>query len=439
MKHSRIIEILIAFVLFFLLIRNVFAEPANIQSTSVSLNIPSLIEYIKKNNADILNAADNLKFTKYQIDETKSITRPSVNFTAGYARLKDELYNSAFSSNYSYKISLQQPLFTYGQIESAIKIAEHYYKSSEKDYANTVKNITLAASKMLYTIKLLHYQREIFKASEKTFSEHCANVKARFDAGDATKVDFLNAKVNFEQIKPRIIEIDNKIQTLKNELKIMLNLDMKTEIVVTEEIKNKPEILKQFNTQDYYDKCLKGSEPLAKMNERLEILKLQKKIAHNTLRPSIGLVTSFGGVSDLPGELITDPKKNAMIGINLNFPVFDGFKSRNQVREFDVQIQTLERDISTLKNIILKNLETYASNIIQYTKQIEADMYVNEQAEEAARVTFENFQAGSSVNLDVIESEKNKLNAKISLITDNYYLLITLLDLKNLAGMELDK
>lgn len=334
---------------------------------------------------------------------------------------------------------MQQPLFTYGQIESAIKIAEHYYKSSEKDYVNTVKNITLAASKLLYTIKLLYYQREIFQASEKTFSEHFANVKARFEADDATKVDYLNAKVNYEQIKPKIIEIDNRIQTFKNELKIMLNVDLKTEISVNEEIKNQDEKWKTVNLQEVYDRCLKSNETLAKMNERLQILKLQKKIAQNTLRPSIGLITSFGAVSDDAGELISDPKKNAMIGINLNFPIFDGFKAKNQVREFDVQTQILERDIASLKNNIMKNLETYINSIYQYTKQIEADMYVKEQAEEAARVTFENFQAGSSVNLDVIEAEKNKLNAKIALITDNYNLLITSLDLKNLAGMDLDK
>ncbi len=431
---------LIIFICAMIMITRLGYTDENTAAQKHSFDLTRLIEYIKKNNMDILNSLDNLKYTKYLIDETKSLSRPVVNFESNFTRLKDESYeNKNFTNNFNYKFSLAQPLFTYGKIESAIKISEHYYRSSEKDYELTVKNVTLAAAKLLYAVKLLEYQREIYQASENTFLEHFNNVKAKFEADDATKVDYLNAMVNYEQIKPKIIDIDNKITTIKNELKILLNIDLSAELITTEDIIVSTQEDKKYNPKDIFEKSIKTNEAFQKMNEQLEILKLQRKMSQNTLRPSVSLITTLGANAKNAEDLFGSAKNNAMAGINLTFPLFDGFKAKNQVREFETQIKMLERNIVSFKNNLLKNIETLTNSLKQIAKQIAADQYVCEQAEEAARVTLENFRAGSSVNLDVIESEKNKLNAKISLISDKYNFIINSLDLKNAAGVVLNE
>ncbi|MBP7652835.1 TolC family protein [Candidatus Dependentiae bacterium] len=406
-------------------------------NSSISIKINDLFELIKKNNIEIINKRENLKYTKYQIDEVKSVSRPDIKFETNMTRYKNETFNEPGPfNNYDYKISFIQPLFTYGKISSAIKASKHYYKNAEHDYNITEKDFILNAVQLYYTIKLLDHQKNILLSTEKTYFEHLENTKIRFEAGDVTNVDYLSAKVNYEQIKPQIISVDNKIYNLKNELKLLLNIDMNQNIIIIDDIKiSNIDITK--NNINFFESALKNDERIAKLEESIKILELQKTIAKNSLRPSINLIANYGGSADDLGSMLKKESENALIGINLTFPLFDGYKSKNQVAEFEIQIQSNIRSLNLMRNTLKKDIENKLNDIDHYKKQIKSNELLLEQSEEAFRISNENYKAGASINLDVIESEKNRLTARLALIESKYNYLICIYQLKRLAGIDL--
>jgi len=406
---------------------------------SINLNLENLMDYIAQNNVQIANQRDNLRYTKHQIDETKSVSRPAVTLSSDYTRSKSgsESGNSGPFNYYDYKINLVQPLFTYGKISSAIKIAEYYYNRAEYDYKNTVKSVELAAAQMLYSIILFQHQKEILLSTENTYSEHLANVKIRYDAGDATKVDYLSAKVNYELMKPQIIAIENRIENMKNELKLLLNLDLTARLIINEEIAT-PESLKEpINKDALISVALKNNENISRLESTIKISELQKKIAANELRPSVNLIANYGGGAKTAEKIFDRKNENALIGVNINFPLFDGFKAKNQVAEFDIELSTEKRNLKLLKDTISKDIENKLNDLIQISKLIKSNEYVLEQANESFRITKENYNAGASINLDVIEAEKNRLAAKLSLIEAKYNYIIATLELKKMLGVKL--
>ncbi|HPG29638.1 MAG TPA: TolC family protein [bacterium] len=418
----------------------IFASFLNANETgisSVSLGINDLFDLVKKNNIDIINKRENLKYTNYQIDEVKSAARPDVKFETNMTRYKNEtLKEPGPFDNYNYKVSLVQPLFTYGKVSSAIKAAKHYYNAAEYDYRITETDVALNAIQIYYAIKLLEHQKNILLSTEKTYYEHLENIKIRFDAGDVTNVDYLSAKVNYEQVKPKIIEVENNISNTKNELKLLLNLDLNTNLIITDDIK-------YFETdpakskKNYYETALKNDNNIGKLVESIKVLELQKKIAENTLRPSLNLIANYGGEGDEFGKIFKSENENALIGINLTFPLFDGFKSKNQVKEFKIQIESSVRTLNLMKDTIKKNIENKINDIDQFNKQIKSNETLLEQSEEAFRIANENYKAGASINLDVIESEKNRLTARLALIESKYNYLICVYQLKKLIGVDL--
>ncbi|HON56276.1 MAG TPA: TolC family protein [bacterium] len=409
---------------------------ANDYGKKIDIPLDWLINHLEKNNVQILNQRNNLEYTKYQIDETKAAARPYLGLEASYMRQKlAGVRNSSSFDNYNYAINLAQPLFTYGKISTAIKIAQDYYQLSESDYSKTIKDITLAAAEIMYSIKMLEYRIKILQSTQKTFAEHFKITELRYKIGDAAQVDYLSARVNYEQIAPIITELENKISNLKNELKLLLNLELDIDLIVKEDIIRDTSIT--IDKKNVIDSALKNNDDLKKLKENYEITLLQKKIAENTLRPELNFIASYGGTSDDINNILKKDKENALIGVKLNFPIFDGFRSKNQVSQYSIKLQNLERTLKQYKDSIVKEATNIINDLEFYKKQIAANETLVSAAQEAFRIAQENYNAGAAVSLNVIESEKDKLNAQLKLLESKYNFILTHLKLKQISGLKL--
>ncbi|HOK41143.1 MAG TPA: TolC family protein [bacterium] len=404
---------------------------ANSSDTVIYLDFGKVLNIIESQNISIINKREYLKYTLFEIDEAKSAARPNLKFQSDISKLKSYQMKEA-SNVYSYKINLYQPLFTYGKINTAIEIAKHYYKNSELDYKNTIRETQLQAIIYLYTLQYLEEKLKLLENSEKSLYEHLIMVKNKFSAETVTELEYKTAEVAYHQIKPQILAIKNEIENLKNDLRLLLNLDIKKEIVITEEIKI-PSQIPDFNNQDFIIEQIKKNENIKKLYENLEIIKLQKKIAKNSLRPELNLISNYGS----GGNTFSNSFNNSdyFYGVELNFPLFDGYKSSNEVKKFDIEIENLNREINYLTMKIINEINKENNNIKFYNEQIKVNTLLKEQSEEAYRIAKENYSAGAAINTDVLDAEQNRLNANFLLLESKYNILISINKLKYLLSL----
>lgn len=396
------------------------------------LNLKILLQTIEKNNVEVINKRENIKYKSYQIEETKSQSRPAVTLQSNYSKLAVSQSGSSSYDNYNYKIELLQPLFTYGKISTAIKISDYYSKNAELEYELTLRKKQLNGIFLLYTIKLLESKRQILLATEKSLFEHLKNVKTRVEVGSVTNLDYLTAEVNYKQVCPQIIGLENAIENAKNDLKLLLNLDLTTGIIINEDFEI--EDFSKFTKDRYLKSAVEEDESLNRLRKQLKILELQKVIAKNSLRPDLNLITNFGGSANKFNNIIEE--EEYYFGVNLNFPLFDGWKSKNQVNQFEIEINSTKRDIDILKKKLKIEIEKEMNNLKQYKTQIEVNKFLVGQSDEAYRVAKQNYINGAAINTEVIEAEKNKLNSKILLVESKYNYIISLMNLKYLLSQK---
>jgi len=402
-----------------------------VNAENILISKSNLYKLLMKNNFDIQNKKENLKYTNYQIKETKSIVWPTLKLEYNFAKLKSYVVPQ-IDKDHNYKFSLVQPLFTYGKISTAIDIAEHYYKTSELDYKQIKRKVYLDSLILMYKIKLMEENKKILLFSKKLLEQLLYNTKQKFKAGSVTKLDYLSSQVSYQKIIPKIMDINTNIINLKNELKQKLNYNLKNNLIIKCDLKMK---YKEFNKKTLIKKCFDGNEDLKKLRQNKTINNLQKKLSENYLRPSLNFIGSYSGDDETFSRMVK--KNDYYLGLNLTFPLFDGFKSKYQEKQFDSKNINLERNLNNLKQNLELYIEFYLNNLKKSLKQISTNKIIIKQAEEAYRISKLNYENGNSIYTEVIDSENKLMESKIELSTSYYNYIYFLLNLKYITNSKI--
>jgi outer membrane protein TolC len=134
------------------------------------------------------------------------------------------------------------------------------------------------------------------------------------------------------------------------------------------------------------------------------------------------------------GKLYERAFPNSNIGVQLNFPIFQGTKRTYQVRAARWQVERLDWDIVSLQSIIRTEYEQalalYKGNLANYNALKENVQL----AIEVYNVIRLQYQQGIKTYLDVIVAESDLRTSQINLYTATYQLLVSKIDLQKALG-----
>jgi outer membrane protein len=219
--------------------------------------------------------------------------------------------------------------------------------------------------------------------------------------------------------RPKLIRARNSFRIAKNNLANLLGLNLPHEtfddipLRLTGKLEAEP-----------YDLQLPRAIDLA-LARRTELMALHKAQALRKediinaragYKPSVQAFAGYDAHSSLFGPSLTDEVHGWITGVQLNWDIFDGLRTRGKVKETTALYERAGVELQDTERHIELEVRTAFSNFIESRELLESQKKVVEQAEEALRLATARSEAGTSTQLDVLSAQTALTEARTTQI-----------------------
>lgn len=399
---------------------------ANAQS---KLSLKEAIKYALENKADAKKAKLSVENSENLIGEVRSRALPQINASGNlmYNPILQEMAMPgdiigmpgqtllvAFGQEWTAigGVHLTQNLFDYSVFTGlkAAKTTREFYKVNEE---LTQEQVIEAVAKSYYQIFITQQKLKTVEQTLENTQKVQNTVQGLFDNGLAKKVDLDRIKVTVVNLNSARQQLENAVKLQENSLKFLIGMQIDNPIeLVAESMEITPVML---NAPDV--KNLTQFQLLETQKQLLEYNKESFKAAYyptlsltgNYSYQGLGNKFPLSGAKPADGVYWTD---YSSIGLNLNIPIFSGFRTRSQVRQAQNQLDVLEVDMKETEqalNLAFENAKTLINNSVIIIENQKENVKL---AQDVLDNTQNNYINGLATLTDLIEAENALADAK---------------------------
>ncbi|MDD2986975.1 TolC family protein [Flavobacterium sp.] len=254
----------------------------------------------------------------------------------------------------------------------------------------------------------------------------------KFTIGKASKLDVLNAEVDFNTDNSAKIRLQEQYLITKILLNNLLIRPSDTDFIVSDAIL----IDDSLKLNDLNSLALS-------QNPSLQIQYLNKKIQEYELKqvkanrmPTISLTSGYSFLrSESPFGFITQTKgQNFNYGVSASINVFDGFNQNRSEKISKIQVENtqllIEKQTQTILTQLAALYQSYLSNLALLALERKNEKIAKQNLE----ITLDKFKIGTISPIDFRTAQLNYTNAIIRLTNAELIAKQTEINLKELAG-----
>ncbi len=434
-------------------------------------DLQNLIDYATLNNSELAQIELDIKKAEFDLQIAKAKKFPSISFSVSLSYLTNPIgpisisagqlgsittangdilippedmliYKGMENTFYQFKITIDQPLFTWGKIDNAIDLYSLLLSGAKLKKFEKIDEIK---GKVKIYYFSLYYLDKIFRTMQEQneiINRLVSISKQSYDNGFITYSEYLQSLVSQKEFEFNFKRVENERQNAFNGLKSVLNYPLDKDLTISfESFSN---ILKEKEVI-FYD-IPDNIWQLAKENnlqlKQLEIFKrvVEKQyeiiLASGYFKPDIGLriEISYSGPRFplLQTGWFTSDDYNITLSLGISSTIFDAGsleakikQAKNELIKMYAQIEYANQNLENMLESIKLKSEVNKAKIDYYLIKIEVDKQMIESKEQA-------FQSGELQEVDFLKFRLNLYTDLISLYLEaidyytNYYSIETI-------------
>jgi outer membrane protein len=416
-------------------------------------------EVLSKEKAFELTMANNydIKVTKNNLataENNKSIYNsgylPTVTGNAGARytnndtdlEFQDGTVNSvagAESENYNASIGLDYVIFNGFSRQNTFKRLKESYNLSELQARQVMENTIITLFIAYYEVGRLTENENTQKAALTISKKRLERAKYGFDYGQRTKLDVLNAEVDVNNDSISYIDIQRQLNNAKRDLNVVLGRDVNTPVTVDTKVLYDV----NMNLTDILTEAKTKNANLLQSKKNIELSKLDVKINKSGWMPNVSLTSSYAwnrntGDATNAFSPISNTQTGLSAGVNLSWNLFDGGRTRTNVKNAKIAVENQEIRKSQLQDQLERDVnnawETYQNRLFALKAQ-EQNVLTNKLNFERSN---ERYKLGQISSIDFRQAQINLINAELSRNNAKFVAKNAELQLLQLAGIILE-
>ena len=388
---------------------------------------------ILKNNASFLNSgylprvSSRVGFNKS--NQNIEIETPN-NLSGKLDNMKSE---NSFSS-----VSIEYILFDNNGRKFNYKKSKELSNRSGLEVKEVIENTLLQLYTVFYEVCRLSEEKDIIKSSLEISKSRLERNKIKFDFGQSTKLELLNAEVDVNTDSIRYLNAVKNLSNAKRDLNLVMNVDLNSDYILDKEIVyNSAE-----NIINFYDNASKNNTKLKIYAKSVEISDFELKSIRSTYLPTVGLNGSYDwneSINDNPYAFFNKNIYDGISGgINLRWDIFNQGKRITANKNAKVMLENskIEKEKAYLmfQKELNNSYETYNNNLFI--------LEVQEQSLNTSNNNFlrnlEKYDIGIVSSIEFRNAQLNLLNAKLSRNTARYEAKLSELYFLKISGKIID-
>jgi outer membrane protein len=368
-----------------------------------------------------------------QINAGASLTRNMIvpffflEFPDSNGIVQPQKINTGFSWQYGAAVTVDQLLYSFGKVGAALTIADYYDEATNEDFITARDNVIDQTYRVYNAVHLAKIAIRVNTFNYDLAKSNFELVEARYQAGLASEFELLQARVNMENLAPEVILARGEYERSLNDLKVVLNLPLQSEIIIADTLRILSETVNHdaseiFERSDYKAEAWR----LEMFNENrsvtfadyLPVLTAQGQYQYS------GASNSFERNLDLEGE-------SAYVGVNLTVPIFRGLRTSAIYEQSVIDYFQAKLRLEQLRDELSAGYENASIRLEEARQRLVASASSRQSALKALAIAQVQRRSGAITELDFQASQLAYETSE-----RNYYLAVV--DF-NLAYIELLK
>jgi TolC family type I secretion outer membrane protein len=377
-----------------------------------------------------------------RLTQSKSAYYPQLNATAGYDHTWSDSTggagigasgggSSGDSGDYSTGLTVNQYLFDFGKTPAQVETSRQNLESTRKSYEISEKTL-IRDIKQAYFEVLKNHQLVIVSKENVAFQkQQLAQARALYKEGMRPKIDVTRAEVQISQAELKLL---NDTFTLRRS------------IIAFEKLLGGPPVPGPYSLAEANPGLQPppALDPLVDqaVSRRPEFMRIQAQIksaeagllsAKRSAYPSLSARGSYSN----SGESFPLEDERWQAGVNLNWPLFTGFRKTGQIAESTADINGLNAQLDSLKLSVTEEV-TRAFLLVQAnTEAIKTSEVALRQAKENLDMAEGRYKTGVSDALELSDAQVLYTESRSSLVQSVYEQYKALAELEFSVGGDL--
>jgi len=384
---------------------------------SISVGLDAAIELAFQKNANIIISNYEASTSKFALKEAKANFLPKLYVSSSYNRNIDRqviFLSEGFGANntavklgsdneFRSSLNLSLPIY------SAYNFANRNLAETQFDFQNEaargVRHTIINTTKKAYYNYLI--VQEVVKVQEnrlKNANEFLVDIQKRLKRGTLTEFDVSSAKVQVSLAKSNLLEAQSNLIPAFNALKLLLGLNPEAVIKLTEPIalRNDEVIVETESLQ-----LLQKNSQLKQLELAVGLNENRLQLAKSAYYPTLDAIGNYNYQAHADNFKFSeyDWTQTSLVGLQLQFPIFNGTVTKNKVQQVALgkKIAEEEKEYAT-KETQLKLTELVAQ--LEFSRlKVEVQLENMDLTDEAQKLANRRYELGVGTILEVNDAE----------------------------------
>ena len=364
------------------------------------------------------------KYPDLTIDASYAYVQPKIEVAFG-----DKTFQFAPEHNVSAAINGSYTLFDFGRLQSNIEKAKLELQTS-KHVAEQLKHslfyqISQLYYQIIYAKKAIEIQNQVIQL----LTENKLVVDAQLKNGNAIQLDVLTIQSKIDNEINRKIDVETNLQKLLNLLKYATGVGtiQAGQLAIT---------LKNYTLDEAMQMAIQHNPSLAIAKDKVSVAKAEVAITKLNELPFVGLKAGVGSRNGYLPQ-INDPRFNYNAGIGLSVPLFNGGKTKQQVKIQERSVALNETNVASQLHDFEKDIQAALIDIKSNESRIKNAASQIEQAALAQKLSVSKLKNGTTTPIEITSTNSDYQRALLNQLQYQYQLCNAQLELVKLMGVEL--
>jgi outer membrane protein TolC len=394
-----------------------FSLPSMIYSETLEDAWQTALSFDKR----ILASQQNVESGRQNLLAAKSARLPTLSLESGYTILNNEPgavfqssgtqsveVSTAEDKSFSYKASVNVPLFTSGRIAQSIDAATSALNTALHNETGTVQDVKLRVAESYVSVLRTGRMVEVSESNVSSLLSHTRDVENFYKQGMITRNDLLASQVALADARQKALQSRNGLNLATASYNRILGrpLDQKVSLddLIAEPLKP--------NLEELTKKALQKRPELLSLSEQAKALKHQAAGTRSSTMPQLAL---SGGYNYQQNRYQAyEDVWSATLG--LKWEIFDGGVSRHNANALFQQAEAVNSILADTTTVIALQVRQACLDMEETLQRIEVTKEAIAQSEENLKVVKDRYREGVGTNTEVLDAETLRIRSY-----SNYY------------------
>ena len=302
-------------------------------------------------------------------------------------------------NNFRFSVTLSRVLWSWGRMERGYLLQKRLFKARWKDHDSKKLSYTYNVRRAYIMTQLAKEALAVAEDANRFARENLKLVEEAYRNGRATRIDYLRAKVNYENSRYRLAEARKSYESALRNLKLFLGLPETTEVVLGDTLAlpdGKPDTLLHRADVEYIKEQARILAEIGKEERKAFLPTVFGSISYNYQRP-LGFEDKWGS--------------NYVATLGVSWTIFDGLKPYHSYRRYEYQADALMRRAVFLEEKARVDLRNALREYESAMERLRAAREALRMAEESFRLAQEAYRNGRLSYTDLRQVELTYRNA----------------------------